>query len=120
MTWNKVDHNFVKDILRNIQSELFLAAFKKLFDSVVYCQTNDEILETLKSKKFVIIAWDDIHDDGAYEKNLKELCKESDINSTKILCVLGERDVSVLKHMDIIPENICQDNKKFALFGRSY
>lgn len=108
-----IDLHFMIDYLTNIQSDMFETAKCRLKESIVYCNTDEEIINSLKDKKLALIDWTETYD----EERLKQICRDNDINSTKILCIPNN---DTLKKIDHYFEFINESNKEYALFGRSY
>lgn len=111
--FSDVNYQFMTNYLSNMQKDMLTKATEKLKDNIVYCKTFDDIVPALINKKLVLIDWKDSDDDGKLEETLKQLCKENDVNSTKILCI---PNTATLINMGISID--C--NGKYALFGRSY
>lgn len=103
--------NFIKDYLSKMQNDMLSKATERLKSNIVYCRSNKEIVAALQNKKLVLIDWDDSDDDGKLEESLKIMCKDNDINSTKILCI-PERSTLEKYGFSL--------DKQVALFGRSY
>jgi prolyl-tRNA synthetase len=108
-----VDSQFMNEYLSNIQSEMFNKASIRLKENIIYCKTNNDVVNALKNKNLALINWKDSDDDGIMEENLKQICRENNINSTKILCIPHSNTLINLGF------NIDKKNT-FALFGRSY
>lgn len=111
--FSDIDAQFVKTYLTKIQNDMFNAATDKLKSNIVYCKTHDEIVNALTNKKLVLVDWKDSDDDGELENSLKQLCKENNIHSTKILCIPNNSTLVKLGFT-------VNDGEKYALFGRSY
>lgn len=116
--FDRINHEFVQQYLDRIQNDMLEKATINVRKNLVYCQQDSEILQALREKKLVLLDWKDSDDNGMLEQRLKQVCKENDINSTKILCI---PDTETLKKygFDFFSENAEEPQKK-ALFGRSY
>lgn len=120
-TFSQINHVYIKDYLSEISNDMFVNAREKMRQNIVYCKSNIDIVVVLKQKKLALIDWkDDINNDNDdIEQSLKQMCKDHNINSTKILCIpirstldnIGIRNSTG----DVLPYD-----QKYALFGRSY
>ena len=137
---DKIDGVFVKTYLDQMHNEMYDKAFNLIKQNIVYCSEDSEIIKAIREKKLVLVDWletdriktdtdsiktdtdriktdtdsikTDIDENGILEQRLKQLCKDADINSTKILCIPTD---DMIKQFGFYTEN-----KKFALFGKSY
>jgi prolyl-tRNA synthetase len=143
----KITESFITNKLENIQNDMFSIALTKLYSSIIYCSDNkgnndrEKIIKVLQNKKLALIDWkksyendndnnnNDNNDDDfkessliqrlpTMEEDLKQLCKDSEINSTKVLCILSEEEVERMVEFKVI--GIPKKGSKYALFGRSY
>ena len=111
--FSNVDGQYMKTYLSNIQNEMLETATNKLKDNIVFCKTHEEIVNSLTNKKLVLVDWKDSDDDGKLEEELKQLCKNNNINSTKMLCIPNNTTLMKLGFT-------VTDGEKYALFGKSY
>jgi prolyl-tRNA synthetase len=106
---------FITKYLDTIQNDMLEKAKNRLKACIVYCRTNEEIINVLENKKLALIDWEDKFDDAGYEATLKLMCKKHEINSTKVLCIPNR---STLENLGV--QFDASDQKSLALFGRSY
>lgn len=107
--------SFIAEYLDTIQSEMYNKALINIQNSIVYCSDTLDfdrklLFDTLRNKKLALIDW---HSEENFETDLKELCRQNNITSTKVLCIPSSK---ALQQLNI--DN--SDQKQLVLFGRSY
>lgn len=113
--FSSINSEFVKAYLETVRNDMFEKAKDKVKKNVVCCSIDnvEEFISVLKNKKLALIEWNDSYNQGTFETDLKNLCKNNDILSTKILCLPSQTAIEELGlNVDL--------TKQYALFGRSY
>ncbi len=107
-----ISPTFIKTYLQSIQNMMLDSAFNKIKLNLNYCTNESQIITTLNEKKLALIDWKESDNDSFdFEVQLKELCKNNNINSTKILCIPNNNTLHKFGFNFDHP---------VALFGRAY
>lgn len=129
-----VNDLFIKQYLNQIQNDMFNRALDKIknvihWSDCIY-ENYDSVIQCLKDKKLVMIPWTertektdlhpnpdlDLNSDPDFEINLKDICVQNNINSTKILCIPDNKTLIKLG----CPSDPLKEGTKWVLYGRSY
>ncbi|VVB05116.1 unnamed protein product [Arabis nemorensis] len=105
----------IKDLLENIQRNLYDVAKRKVEESTQKVETWDDFVEALSQKKLILAPW---CDEVEVEKDVKERTRgDGTLGGAKTLCTL-------LEQPELREDTLCfasrKPAKKWTYWGRSY